>query len=76
MQVLTREVKTRNESVEAYTAAGRTEAADKEKAEIEIIRVYLPEQLDPAELERARARGGRRERRDVARATWARSWPR
>jgi uncharacterized protein YqeY len=52
MQVLTREVKSRNESVEAYAAAGRTEAADKERAEIEVIRGYLPEQLDAAELER------------------------
>jgi uncharacterized protein YqeY len=52
LSVLSREVKTRNESVEAFSAAGRTEAADKEKAEIEIIRVYLPEQLDSAELER------------------------
>jgi uncharacterized protein YqeY len=52
IQVLTREVKTRNESVEAFAAAGRTDAASKEKAEIEVIRGYLPEQLDPAELER------------------------
>jgi uncharacterized protein len=51
-QVLTREVKTRNESVEAFSAAGRDEAAQKERAEIEIIRAYLPEQLEPAELER------------------------
>jgi len=51
-QVLTREVKSRNESVEAYSAAGRTEAADKERAEIDVIRGYLPEQLDAAELER------------------------
>jgi uncharacterized protein YqeY len=52
VQVLTREVKTRNESVEAFAAAGRADAAQKEKAEIEVIRTYLPEQLDPAELER------------------------
>jgi uncharacterized protein YqeY len=52
VQVLTREVKSRNESVEAFAAAGRTDAAEKEKAEIEIIRVYLPEQLDTAELAR------------------------
>jgi uncharacterized protein YqeY len=51
VQVLTREVKTRNESVEAYTSAGRTDAAEREKAEIEVIRGYLPEQLDASELE-------------------------
>jgi uncharacterized protein len=52
VQVLTREVKTRNESVEAYAAAGRTEMAERERAEIGVIKSYLPEQLDPTELER------------------------
>ena len=52
VQVLTREVKTRTESVEAFAAAGRADAAQKERDEISIIRAYLPEQLDPAELER------------------------
>ena len=52
VQILTREVKTRNESVEAFTNAGRSDAAAKEQSEIEIIRAYLPEQLDAAELER------------------------
>lgn len=51
-QVLTREVKTRKESVDAYAAAGRTDAADREKAEIEVIREYLPEPLEPTELQR------------------------
>lgn len=51
VQVLTREVKTRNKSVEAYTNAGRAEAAEHEKAEIEVIRGYLPEQLEASELE-------------------------
>ena len=48
--VLAREVKTRRESVEAYAAAGRTEAAQRERAEIEIINSYLPEQLGEDEL--------------------------
>ena len=52
VQILAREVKTRNESVEAYSNAGRDEMAQRERAEIEIIRAYLPEQFDPAELER------------------------
>ena len=52
VQVLTREVKSRNESVEAYTNAGRADAAEREKKEIGVIRGYLPEQLDQAELER------------------------
>jgi len=52
VQVLTREAKTRAESVEAYEAAGRTDAAERERTEISIIREYLPEQLDAADLER------------------------
>ena len=50
--VLTREVKTRRESVEAFTAGDRPEAAAKELAEIEILAGYLPEQLDAAEVTR------------------------
>lgn len=45
-KVLAREVKTRRESVDAYAAAGREEAAQREQAEIEILTDYLPEQLD------------------------------
>jgi uncharacterized protein len=52
VQILTREVKTRNESVDAFTNAGRSDAAAKEQSEIEIIRTYLPAQLDAADLER------------------------
>lgn len=48
--VLTREVKTRRESVEAYTSGGRADAAAKEQAEIAIISAYLPEQIGAEEL--------------------------
>jgi uncharacterized protein YqeY len=48
--VLAREVKTRRESVDAYTAAGRDDAAAKEQAEIEIVARYLPAQLGEDEL--------------------------
>ena len=50
ISVLAREVKTRRESVEAFTAGGRGDAAAKEQAEIEIISAYLPEQLGTDEL--------------------------
>jgi hypothetical protein len=52
LTVLTREVKTRRESVEAFTAGGRAEAAAKEQAEIAIISVYLPEQMGAVEVAR------------------------
>ncbi len=48
--VLTREVKTRRESVEAYAKGGREDLAAKERAEIEILREYLPEALSEDEL--------------------------
>ena len=46
LELLTREAKKRTEAAEAYDAAGRTELAEKERAELAIIRGYLPEQLD------------------------------
>jgi uncharacterized protein YqeY len=49
--VLTREVKTRRESVEAFRAAGREDLATKEESEIEILRGYLPEALSEVELQ-------------------------
>ena len=50
LAVLTREVKTRRESVEAYSKAGRQELADKELAEIAILGEYLPQPLTDAEV--------------------------
>ena len=44
--ILTREVKTRRESVEAFRKGGREDLAAKEEAEIAILSEYLPEQLD------------------------------
>ena len=50
LQVVSREVKTRRESVEAYRAAGREDLATKEEAEIEILSEFLPQALSEAEL--------------------------
>jgi uncharacterized protein YqeY len=49
--VITREVKTRRESVEAFTKGGRDDLVAKEEAEIAILRDYLPEALSDAELQ-------------------------
>jgi uncharacterized protein len=57
LQVLTREVKTRRESVEAYQAAGRTDLADRELAEIAILSQFLPAALSDDELETLVAEG-------------------
>ncbi|GAA4863200.1 MULTISPECIES: GatB/YqeY domain-containing protein [Saccharopolyspora] len=49
-RVLSKEAKKRDESAEAFAAAGRTEQAEAERGEAEILRRYLPAQLDDAEL--------------------------
>jgi len=48
--VVTREVKTRRESVEAFRKGGREDLAAKEEAEIAILSGYLPQQLTDDEL--------------------------
>ncbi len=48
--IVTREVKTRRESVEAFRKGGREDLASKEEAEIAILAEYLPEQLDDAAI--------------------------
>ena len=48
--VLVKEAKTRRESIEAYTQVGRSDLADKERAEVDIISVYLPAALTEDEL--------------------------
>jgi uncharacterized protein YqeY len=51
LAVLTREVKTRRESVDAYTKAGRADLAAKEQSEIDILAEYLPQPLTEAEIQ-------------------------
>ncbi len=51
LAVLTREVKTRRESVEAYDKAGRADLAAKERAEIDILTEYLPQALSDGEID-------------------------
>lgn len=50
--VIRKEVKRREEAAKVYESAGRADSARKEEAEAEILRGYLPAQLDEAELER------------------------
>lgn len=57
LAVLTREVKTRRESVEAYTNAGRADLAGKEQAEIDILTEYLPQALSEGEIDALVAEG-------------------
>ena len=49
LQVLAKAVKSRQDSASQYDGAGRAELADRERAEIEVIRRYLPR--EPSEEE-------------------------
>lgn len=53
LQVVASLVKQRRESIEQFLAGGRTDLADKERAEIALLETYLPPALDPAEVEQA-----------------------
>jgi len=50
LAVITRETKTRRESVDAFRKGGREDLAAKEEAEIAILAEYLPEPLAEDEL--------------------------
>jgi uncharacterized protein YqeY len=49
IQLLKKMVKQRNDSIDMFEKAGRTELAEKEKLEISIINEFLPKQLSEAE---------------------------
>lgn len=53
LDVLTKMVKQRVESARLYETGGRLELANDELQEIEIIKEFLPQQLDPEETETA-----------------------
>ncbi|MCZ2829946.1 GatB/YqeY domain-containing protein [Modestobacter sp. VKM Ac-2986] len=48
--VLRREAKKRREAAEAFAGAGRTEQAERERAEEGVVAAYLPAQLTDADL--------------------------
>lgn len=51
LDVITREAKKRRETIEAAERGGRSEIAEREKAELAVLKDYLPEQLDEAQIE-------------------------
>jgi len=50
LEVAGRAVKQRKDSIQQYTEGGREDLANKEKAEIEILTKYLPEQMSEENL--------------------------
>lgn len=51
LAILTSAAKKRKESIQAYSDAGRTDLADKESAELDVIQEYLPQPLTDDEIE-------------------------
>lgn len=50
MAVIRKEVKKRQDSIDSFEKAGRTELAEKEKSEIEVLATYLPKALSADEV--------------------------
>jgi uncharacterized protein YqeY len=56
LQVVSALVKLRRDSIDQFTSGGRTDLADKERAEIVILETYLPPAVGAEELDEAVAR--------------------
>jgi uncharacterized protein YqeY len=52
-QVIASLIKQRRDSIEQFEKGGRVDLADKERAEIDLLQVYLPPPMDTAEIEQA-----------------------
>lgn len=50
LEVVKREYKKRKEAIEIYEKAGRTDKADTEKQELEILMTFMPAQLSDGEV--------------------------
>ncbi|MEW6060268.1 MAG: GatB/YqeY domain-containing protein [Actinomycetota bacterium] len=50
-EMAAREVKRRNESIEAFEKGARADLVDRETAEREVLKAYAPEQLTEAEVD-------------------------
>jgi uncharacterized protein len=50
LDVVTKEVKKRNEAIEMYKTGNRQDLVDKETKEAEILKSYLPEQMNEDEI--------------------------
>jgi len=51
-QVIRKQVKQRQDSIESFEKGGRAELAEKEKTELAILAAYLPQAMAPEELAR------------------------
>jgi uncharacterized protein YqeY len=53
IQVVNQLVKQRRDSIDQFTAGGRTDLADKEQAELTFLEKFLPASADPAAIDAA-----------------------
>src|SRR6187200_252674 len=51
LSIVRKEMKKRQDSIEAFEKGGRADLADKEKAEAEVLAVYLPQPLSSEEVD-------------------------
>jgi uncharacterized protein YqeY len=49
--VIKKQIKQRQDSIEGFEKGGRADLADKEKAELAVLKFYLPEELSQAQLD-------------------------
>lgn len=54
VEVIQAQIKQRRDSIEAYEQAGRTDLADRERAELKLLEEYLPADLKPMDEEEMR----------------------
>ena len=54
--IIEKELKKRRDSITAYKAANRTDLADKEQAEVDVLSIYLPKQAGDDEIAAAIAK--------------------
>lgn len=53
IDVIRKQIKQRRDSIEQFTAAGRTDLASREQLEVDALTAYLPAELDPAVIRAA-----------------------
>lgn len=51
LDVVNKQIKMRNDSIEEFSKANRTDLVDSVKKEVEVLMKYLPEQLELSEVE-------------------------